>query len=224
MAIILNATPVNGFSVSSDNSGNIQFQSNATNTLSIASSGLMTAAYNGVNAGLVPGQQMFVLNTNLAGLNATGAQNTFGVGVTLASNTVYAFEADISLYKTSGTASHTVSTLFGGTASINYILYDVRVMFNTGGFNSYNNSSAQQQTTSNTTNAVVTTGLATNQATLLWTGLIKGVVSVNAGGTFTPQYSLSAAPGGAYSTIAGSYFLIYPIGSAGANVSIGTWA
>ena len=53
---------------------------------------------------------------------------------------------------------------------------------------------------------------------------LKGTVSINGGGTFTPQYTLSAAPGGAYSTVAGSYFLIYPIGAAGANISVGAWA
>ena len=49
-------------------------------------------------------------------------------------------------------------------------------------------------------------------------------LSVNAGGTFIPQYSLSAAPGGAYTSQPGSYFLIYPVGASGANVSVGTWA
>jgi hypothetical protein len=53
---------------------------------------------------------------------------------------------------------------------------------------------------------------------------VEGTVSVNAGGTFIPQYSLSAAPGGAYTTQIGSYFLIYPISAAGSNTSVGTWA
>ena len=56
------------------------------------------------------------------------------------------------------------------------------------------------------------------------TGVFNGTVSINAGGTFTPQYQLSAAPGGAYSTVAGSYFAIWPIGTAGANTSVGPWA
>jgi hypothetical protein len=53
---------------------------------------------------------------------------------------------------------------------------------------------------------------------------VKGTVSVSGGGTFTPQYILSAAPGGAYSTVAGSYFLIYPISESGSNTSVGAWA
>ena len=54
--------------------------------------------------------------------------------------------------------------------------------------------------------------------------MIRGTVSIATGGTFIPQYSLSAAPGGAYTTQLGSYFLIYPLGASGSNTSIGTWA
>jgi hypothetical protein len=35
---------------------------------------------------------------------------------------------------------------------------------------------------------------------------------------------LSAAPGGAYSTVAGGYMLIYPISASGANTNVGSWA
>jgi hypothetical protein len=225
MAIILNATPANGFSVSSDNSGNIQFQSNATNTLSIASSGLMTAAYNGVNAGLVPGQQMFVLNTPLVGQNATGNQSLFGLtnGVTLSSSTIYAFEMDAVLSKTAGTTSHTINIGFTGTATLNYIYWDARVNDWNAGYNTLGSSTNQQALAANTATPTATTG-SLSSATTSWNGFIKGIVSVNTGGTFLPVYALSSAPGGAYTTNPGGYILIYPIGAAGANVSIGTWA
>ena len=45
-----------------------------------------------------------------------------------------------------------------------------------------------------------------------------------AGGTFIPQYTLSAAPGGAYSTAAGSYISINPLSASGAATNVGTWA
>jgi len=54
--------------------------------------------------------------------------------------------------------------------------------------------------------------------------LMKGTVSINAGGTFIPQYTLSAAPGGAYSTVAGSFIRIAPIGASGSAINVGTWA
>jgi hypothetical protein len=53
---------------------------------------------------------------------------------------------------------------------------------------------------------------------------ISGTVSINAGGTFIPQYQLSAAPGGAWTVASGAYFLIYPISASGSNTSVGTWA
>jgi hypothetical protein len=65
---------------------------------------------------------------------------------------------------------------------------------------------------------------ATTTATCSIIYLAKGTVSINAGGTFIPQYTLSAAPGGAYSTIAGSYIRINPLSASGAATNVGTWA
>jgi hypothetical protein len=53
---------------------------------------------------------------------------------------------------------------------------------------------------------------------------VKGTISVSTAGTWIPQYGLSAIPGGAYSTLAGSYVKITPIGASGANINIGSWA
>jgi hypothetical protein len=61
-------------------------------------------------------------------------------------------------------------------------------------------------------------------AVINFTVLVKGTVSIATGGTFIPQYTLSAAPGGAYSTQAGSYMKISPISNSAANTSIGAWA
>ncbi|CAB5212846.1 hypothetical protein UFOVP189_59, partial [uncultured Caudovirales phage] len=72
--------------------------------------------------------------------------------------------------------------------------------------------------------AAVTLSGASTATTQTLSQTFHGTVSVNAGGTFIPQYSLSAAPGGAFSTVAGSYMLIYPISASGANTSVGAWA
>lgn len=175
--------------------------------------------------GVIPGMQFYRLNSTVVGANATGAQSVLGVGVALSANTVYAFELYYNLTKSAGTTSHTVSNLFGGTATINNIGYSTLV--------------AQSSTTGTVSGSPTTTavyGLYVQQASATVISasisvsaqtvypLIKGTVSVNTGGTFIPQYQLSAAPGGAYSTQIGSYFLIYPIGASGANVSVGTWA
>lgn len=175
----------------------------------------------GTQRGVVPGAQFFRLDSGLAGANVNTAQNVFGVGVTLSASTVYQFEAVYAISKTAGTTSHTVGLGFGGTATVNNIAYDVLYHGDTAAFSSASQSTASSflQTVSNST----ITGASTS-ATRFWVFTLRGSVSVNAGGTFIPQYTCSAAPGGAYTTAAGSYFLIYPIGASGANVNVGTWA
>jgi hypothetical protein len=177
----------------------------------------------GAQRGIVPGMQYFRLNSSLAGANSTATQSIFGVGVTLSSNTVYEFEAMYAWTKTAGTTSHTVSFLFGGTATINNIYYTI----NTGG----DSVSGQNGYFLDTSSIMFGSPVATAKSIGSFSTLVqnrgfsfRGTVSVNAGGTFIPQYVLSAAPGGAYTVLAGSFFLIYPIGAAGANTSVGTWA
>ena len=164
-----------------------------------------------------------MLNSPYVGSNVTTAQSIFGVGVTLSSSTYYAFEAVYAFSKTSGATSHNFSLLFGGTASLNSIAYQLNGQYNGSGFS--NTTSAVGNLQPNFVQVAsaftLVTGITTNGYIMV---LLKGMVSVNAGGTFIPQYQLSAAPGGAYSTAANSYFKIYPIGAAGSNVSVGAWA
>jgi hypothetical protein len=175
----------------------------------------------GTQRGVVPGAQFFRLDSGLAGANVSTAQNTFGVGVTLSSSTVYAFEGCIALTKSAGASTHTVGLGFGGTATLNNVIHVVTGIGKNATSGSSDNVAVgfyvntASNTNTNATFASANAFLALN---------LKGTVSVNVGGTFTPQYTLSAAPGGAYTTAAGSYFMIYPIGASGANVNVGTWA
>jgi hypothetical protein len=188
------------------------------------SSPIFAATPIGTQRGIVPTQQYYRLNADLAGSNATGAQSLFGVGVTLSASTVYEFEALIMLYKTAGTTSHDVSFGFGGTATVNNILYDG----SSARMNALNTavttavtpmtSFAGSQATATVAQSAITS------ATTAFIFKIRGSVSINAGGTFIPQYTLSAAPGGAYSTYAGSFIRINPLGASGAATNVGTWA
>jgi hypothetical protein len=173
----------------------------------------------GTQRGVVPGAQFFRLDAALAGANVNTAQSVLGVGVTLSSSTVYAFEAVYALSKSAGTTSHSVGLGFGGTATLNNISY-AGISANTNSAFTTDSTGAigiYVQTAANTT---FSNGASTS-ASIFRTYTIKGTVSINAGGTFTPQYTLSAAPGGAYTTALGSYFMIYPIGASGANVNVG---
>jgi len=177
----------------------------------------------GTQRGVVPGMQYYALNASLAGANVNTAQSVLGVGVTLSSNTRYAFEAVYALSKTAGTTSHTTGIGFGGTATINNIGYWAQAgSINSTGFVDLSNSGSFQYYIQTAANTVLNGAQA--QAATFRMYKISGTVSVGTGGTFIPQYTLSAAPGGAYTTAAGCWFRIYPIGAAGSNVSVGTWA
>ena len=177
----------------------------------------------GTQRGVIPGMQIYRLDSGLAGANSGTAQSILGVGVTLTAGTVYAFEHQYALAKTAGTTSHTVGYSFGGTATINNILwYSHYTQSGVAGGMPGGTSTHAIATNVGLTGAATSTGITTASIGFIHKGF--GTISINAGGTLIPQYNLSAAPGGAYTTTAGSYFAIWPIGAAGANINVGTWA
>jgi len=178
----------------------------------------------GTQRGIVPTQQYYRLDSALAGANATGAQSIFGVGVTLSSSTVYGFEMLVQLLKTAGTTSHNINFgVFGGTATLNNSSYQIISTISISAFTDLTvNTRYIYGTQANTGGISVAT--AVTGANIFNINMIKGTVSINAGGTFIPQYTLSAAPGGAYSTAAGSYIRINPLSASGAATNVGTWA
>ena len=228
MATIINAdngvvSGVPGLKYVSDSTGNLQLQTNGTNALLLDTSQYPSATVNGLGTGRIPAEQFYRLDSALVGANATGAQSILGVGVTLVGSTVYQFEAVYLAYKSAGTTAHTIGFGFGGTATLNNISY-AELSNNAAGAAAVVQTQATishgwVNSASNTTILPTTSSAAVN-----WFVFIKGTVSVNAGGTFIPQYTLSAAPGGAYSTQPGSYFKISPLGASGSNTSIGTWS
>lgn len=174
----------------------------------------------GTQRGVIPGQQFYRLNANFVGTTAATAQNLFGVGVTLSSSTVYAFEIEVGMIKTAGATSHTLSLSFAGAATLNNIFYTIASAFTGTSTTVLLNTSTTLGYVSTASATVISQAVAA--AASASTIIVKGTVSVNSGGTFTPQYTQGST--GAYSTVAGSYINIYPIGASGANVNVGTWA
>ena len=173
--------------------------------------------------GVSPSLMTYRLNSDLAGANSTASQSIFGVGVTLAASTVNAFETYLLIRRTAGTTSHTIGILYGGTATNNNISYFVTSFRDsTAGASGASGTFAVAAGWNTTTGNVVLTGSNTSSNST-FTAITRGTISINAGGTFIPQYQLSAPPGGAYSTLAGSYISIWPIGTAGSNTSVGPW-
>jgi hypothetical protein len=159
----------------------------------------------------------FRLNTALAGTNTNTAQNLLGAGVTLPVGT-YEFEILFSLLKAAGTTAHTVAIGFGGTAVLSNIAYQLVYRSLDGGTFPPAALSPGFITWLQTATPTVISGSLTS-ASASHHGSIRGTVAISTPGTFTPQYLLSAAPGGAYTTGAASFMRIAPIQTRAADWS-----
>ena len=177
----------------------------------------------GTQRGIVPTQQYYRLDSALAGANTTSAQSIFGVGVTLSASTVYEFEIVAQMIKTTGSTSHNIGIGFGGTATINNFVYQYFGALHSGTDYSQTGSPIFGGFHQSASNTNVSGGTGATVTLYFWI-ILKGTVSINAGGTFIPQYTCTAAPGGAYTMQAGSYIRIAPIGASGSNINVGTWA
>jgi hypothetical protein len=161
--------------------------------------------------------------TPVTGNNALGTQNILGVGVTLLSNTLYEFHGNFNLYKSVGGTSHTFSFGWGGNATLNKILTNLLAQQSQIGFVTFHASRVVNMYTMENKDSMIISSAITN--TFYTINIqIQGIVSVATGGTLIPQYTLSAAPGGAYTTSAGSTFSLRPLGTAASPFSVGTWS
>jgi hypothetical protein len=176
--------------------------------------------------GVSPSMMYYRLNADLAGSNVNTAQSIFGVGVTLQASTVYAFQIICTFGKTTGGTSHNFLLGFdGGTATFNNFIANVFAPVLQAAPPTNNNVATGSifcGVQNSTTELSYITGIAGATRTIVVS--IFGTLSVANSGTFIPRYRMSAAPGGAYSTLAGSSFAIWPIGAAGINTSVGPWA
>lgn len=155
------------------------------------------------------------LTADAAYTSGTAAQNWFpsAGGVTLQAATSYLFDGQ--LLQTNGTVSHTVGLSFAGTATLTSIAYIADA--SAGAVNTTTTTSNRTMVTQ-ATNTVVTAAITTAGTQIR----VRGVVRINAGGTFIPQFTFSASPG-AGNNLANTNFMLLPIGD-NTTVSIGTWA
>jgi len=198
------------------------------NGTSTAWTELFTAATSNSYLGYIPGFY-YQLQAPYVGRQITTAQGVFGVGVdgrglgiTLAPQTTYRFTATYAFAKLSGATSHTFALGFGGTAILNSIGYNFNLKVNQTSFTSIVGGTDMTQMYVATGASTVTTGAIASAISYL-AFFIEGTVNVASGGTFIPQYTLSADPLGAYSTQPGSFISIYPVSAAG-SMSAGAWS
>ena len=153
--------------------------------------------------------EQFISNTaNFTMANVNTAQSVFAAAndvFTLPAATTYFFEGVYNITGM-GATTRTTATLFGGTTTIISIAY--YAMIQTGAANALG---AAQTTKNNITAAanVLNATVATAAATIT----VKGIVRINAGGTFIPQIQFSANPTGAIIGTTNSWFRMYPVGT-----------
>lgn len=163
-------------------------------------------------------QSYRVLTADIAGSDVNTAQVVFTTGsFTAEAATSYAVDALYHITRSAGTTSHTTAVLFGGTATYTSLRYLAQVTNPTG-----NVLGNVQQIIGDAATAVTLTAANTSATENLMIN-IKGIFRVSAAGTIIPQFQYSAAPGGAPTIKADSYFRLTKLGS---NVvaSAGSWA
>lgn len=136
--------------------------------------------------------------------------------VNVEAGVVYEFEGLLSLTRSAGTTSHTTSISFGGTATLTSILWDA--LTNTGD----TLANVAKNGASGKSAAAVVVKAASTSATEEIMCQVKGSVKINAAGTFIPQFTYSATPGGAPTVNIGSFFKLVKKGT-GFNTK-GIWA
>jgi hypothetical protein len=179
----------------------------------------------GAQRGLLPGMQYYrTADPILLADVATTNQEILGVAVTLAAGTTYAFEALFSLTKTASTTTHTLSYGFMGTAvTSNASIYISRFGGTSSPTITATGAIGFTSQLRNTTAPIATTaGIIANPFTDAVS--MRGTFAVTTAGTITPAVSISVTIGATYSTVAGGYFLVYPIGASGSDTSVGDWS
>lgn len=159
------------------------------------------------------------LSADASGQNIATVQPIFPStgAATLAASTLYRMEGRFTIVRAAGVTSHTTSISFGGTATLTTIAWDADV--NTGDVST---TSAVSRTSANVATSTAVKAASTS-ATEYISILIYGHVRSNAAGTFIPQFTYSAIPGGAPTIKADTFISLKPLGSS-AMTAQGTWS
>lgn len=141
--------------------------------------------------------------------DTTDAQSPFAAGAdtfTLSAGTIYRFHGQFIL--NTGNTSHATSVGFAGTATL------VTIQWSSIAHSAADDTLAAAQVGHfEAAAASAVTAASTAVETLI---IVDGEVEIDAAGTFIPQVTFGAQPGGANTAQVGSYFEIWKTGVAGA--------
>lgn len=171
--------------------------------------------------GLAQQDYIRVLDADGTGSDVNTAQAVFPTSGSYSANATnaYVFDAVLHITRAAGINSHTTSLLFGGTATYTSLRWMADVANPTGTV-----IAAPSRMIGASAAAVVVTAAntsATENLFITWNGYIR----TNGAGTIIPQFQYSAAPGGAPTIKANSYFRLHGLGSGSAVTNIfGAWA
>lgn len=164
----------------------------------------------GVRTSFLAPQMRLFLSANQTGTDTASAQVWFpGAGansLTLRAG-AYEFEGLLMVSKTAGTTSRTIGMNFGGSATFSAIAYEaVAVSVDSTIFSGVQNPVASYvETASNQT----VYGIASTSANQLFLIKVRGTMRLSGGGSIIPQFQYSAAPGGAPTVRANSFFKVW---------------
>lgn len=162
---------------------------------------------------------MRILDTDAAGQNVSTAQPWFPTaGGVLVTAGLYEFEGVLTASRAAGTTSHTTSLLFGGSATVTVINY--RANSRTGDADVLAPDSSFTILVPTAASVKAASTSATEQLAIA----VKGMVVFSGIGTFIPQFQYSAAPGGAPTIRALSFFKMRRINAAANAANQGPWA
>lgn len=159
-------------------------------------------------------------DSDYTGSNNNSAQKLFDESANgaaaVAASTAYLMQASIYL-RTTGTNSHDLSLLFGGTATLTSIGYVGSIARST--------TAAASATVGKFVGTAATATVVQGAVATATHYFIEftGIVRVNGAGTFIPQFKFDAAPGVAPVTGANSYLTLTPLG-ANTVTTTGSWS
>lgn len=171
---------------------------------------------------IIGSKQYLIQGADRTGNNSNTAQKVFDTAtngaITVTAATTYRFELFFYMIRSAGTTAHTTGISFGGTATLTSFLANTIGVSNTSAagtsvfLNGIMSSAANYTVTASSNSASENCWIKVN-----------GIIRVNAAGTIIPQFTYSAAPGGAPTIKANSYFFLEIWGTNTQN-SVGNWS
>lgn len=157
------------------------------------------------------------LTANVAYTNNSSAQQWFASNGALLVEGSTSYEFDGNLLLTVGSTTHTLALSFAGTATLTSIGYHAEAAAA-----AINVNSASTVVSHTMVNQAASTVVMATSTLLGNMARVRGVVRINAAGTFIPQFTFSAGPG-AGNVLANTFFKMRKFGS-NTNAFQGTWS